>query len=126
MRIQSLWRTAMRLDALNGATTTPPPGGSGSCTVIFRTDSAWNGGYNGTVTVTAGGSAVSRWTVTMTMPSGQSVVSLWNGTPTTSGSTVTVRNAAWNGSLAAGASTGYGFTAGGGGSVPTVTGCSAS
>ncbi|WP_108952555.1 endo-1,4-beta-xylanase [Streptomyces fragilis] len=128
------------LDVLNGGTTTPPtspppstqpptsppPAGSGSCTASLRTDSSWSGGYNATVTVKAGSAAIGRWTVTLTMPSGQTVVSLWNGVTSTSGNTVTVKNAAHNGSLAAGASTSFGFTANGGSTAPAVTGCSVS
>ncbi|MDH6223863.1 MULTISPECIES: endo-1,4-beta-xylanase [Streptomyces] len=124
------------LDVLNGGSTTPPPtspppttpppGGSGSCTATFRTDSSWSGGYNGTVTVKAGSSAVTRWTVPLTMASGTSITALWNGVHTTSGSTVTVKNQSWNGSLAAGASTTFSFTVNGGNAAPAVGACSTS
>jgi endo-1,4-beta-xylanase len=39
---------------------------------------------------------------------------------------VTVKNSAWNGSLAAGASTTFSFTVNGGNSAPTVGSCSTS
>ncbi|MER7281100.1 cellulose binding domain-containing protein, partial [Dactylosporangium sp. NPDC000244] len=46
---------------------------------------------------------------------------LWNGTLTTSSSNVTVRNLTYNGSLSAGSSTQFGFTATGNTSTPTLT-----
>ena len=74
------------------------------------------------VTVTAGNAAISSWAVTWTLPSGQTVTQAWSGTLSTSGSTVTVRNASWNGSLAAHASTQFGFIANGNSAtVPALT-----
>jgi endo-1,4-beta-xylanase len=99
-------------------TTTPPTGG---CTATYTTSSAWTGGFNGSVTVRAG-SAISSWTVTLNL-GGATIVSLWNGTPSGTSGTVTVRNASYNGSLAAGGSTSFGFTASGSGS-PSVVSCS--
>ena len=52
------------------------------------------------------------------------MASLWNGVLSTSGSAVTVRNAAHNGALAAGASTAFGFVGSGPAATPVVT-CSA-
>jgi cellulase/cellobiase CelA1 len=52
---------------------------------------------------------------------GQSITQLWNGALTTSGSNVTVKNLSYNGSLAANATTTYGFTANGTPSTPTVS-----
>ncbi|WP_307848567.1 cellulose binding domain-containing protein [Microbispora oryzae] len=73
------------------------------------------------MTVRAGGSAVNGWTVKWTWPSGQTISSLWNGTQSVSGSSVTVRNADYNGSIAAGGSTMFGFTANGIAATPTAT-----
>lgn len=101
------------------ATATPTPTvGPGACTATFRAASTWPGGYQGEVTVTAGATAITSWTVTL---SGASVGSLWNGTPTASGSTVTVGNAPYNGSLAAGATTSFGFIGTGSPGTPTLT-----
>lgn len=83
-----------------------PTGGPATCTATFRTASVWPGGYQGEVTVTAGASPLTSWTVTLP---GASVSSLWNGVATTSGSTVTVRNAPYNGNVAAGGTTTFGF-----------------
>lgn len=82
---------------------------------------SWPGGYQGEVTVTAGGSAVNGWTVRWTLGSGQTISQLWNGTLSTSGSAVTVKNASFNGSLPAGGSTTFGFLATGTPSTPTLT-----
>jgi peptidoglycan-N-acetylglucosamine deacetylase len=100
--------------------TTPAPGG---CTAAYSQTGAWPGGFQGQVTVTAGSSAIGSWTVSMVLGNGQTVSSLWSGTATGTSGTVTVRNAAWNGSLAAGAATTFGFVATASGAVtaPTVT-----
>jgi len=63
------------------------------------------------VTVKAGSAAISSWTTTFTLPAGSTISNLWSGTLSGSGSTFTVKNAAWNGSVAAGQSTTYGFIA---------------
>jgi mannan endo-1,4-beta-mannosidase len=69
----------------------------------------WNNGFQGEVRVTAGSRAITGWTVTWTFPNGQTLGSAWNATVTASGSTVTARNLSYNGSVAAGASTTFGF-----------------
>jgi mannan endo-1,4-beta-mannosidase len=73
--------------------------------------------------VTAGGAAVSGWTVTWTYGNGQTVNNAWNATVTSSGSSITARNVSYNGSLGAGASTSFGFLGSynGTNSVPTLS-----
>jgi endoglucanase len=106
------------------ASTPVPP--SGACTATYQQTSAWTGGFQAEVTIKNTGTAAARsWTATWTTPAGTSVASLWNGVLSTSGSTVTVRNAAHNGALAAGASTSFGFVGSGPASTPAIT-CSAS
>jgi cellulase/cellobiase CelA1 len=73
------------------------------------------------VAVTAGTAAINGWTVRWTLASGQSIAQLWNGALTVSGTSVTVKNLSWNGSLGANASTTFGFTANGAVSTPTIT-----
>ncbi|MBP2707418.1 cellulose binding domain-containing protein [Microbispora sp. RL4-1S] len=94
---------------------------TGACSATIETTNSWPGGFQSNVTVRAGGSAVNGWTVKWTWPSGQTISSLWNGTQTVSGSSVTVRNADYNGSIAAGGSTTFGFTANGSAATPTAT-----
>ncbi|WP_217708578.1 cellulose binding domain-containing protein [Nonomuraea rhodomycinica] len=99
-------------------TPTPVPG---ACSATIETVNSWQGGFQSTVTVRAGSAPVDGWTVKWTWPGGQSISSLWNGTQSGSGSAVTVRNAPYNGSVAAGASTTFGFTANGTAATPVAT-----
>jgi arabinoxylan arabinofuranohydrolase len=98
----------------------PPPSGSG-CSATFQVTSTWSGGFQAEVTVTAGSSAVNGWRVSWTPASGQTVSQVWNGTLSTGGTTTTVTNASYNGSLAANASTTFGLLAGGTASAPALT-----
>ncbi|MFI5924708.1 cellulose binding domain-containing protein [Micromonospora sp. NPDC051543] len=103
--------------------TTPPPTGAG-CTATYAVQDQWNGGFVANVTVTAGSTALSGWRVTLNLPSGASITSLWNGVATGSSGTVTVANQSYNGRLAAGQTTNFGFqgTGNGGGTTATCTG----
>ena len=70
---------------------------------------------------------VAGWSVRWTYAAGQTVAQVWGGTSTQSGSAVTVRNAAYNGTLAAGAATTFGFIgAGSANPVPAPVTCTAS
>ncbi|WP_405088229.1 family 43 glycosylhydrolase [Microbispora sp. NBC_01389] len=102
-------------------TRTPTPPVTGACSASYSTTNTWSGGFQGEVTVTAGSSAISGWTVKWTLASGQTISQVWNGTLTTSGSAVSVSNASYNGSLAPSASTTFGFLANGTASTPTLT-----
>jgi len=97
------------------------PGPSGACQASYRMVNSWQGGFQGEVSVTAGGAAINGWTVRWTLASGQAVTQVWNGALTTSGSTVTVRNASYNGSVPATGSTTFGFLANGTPSTPALT-----
>ncbi|MEU4215003.1 cellulase family glycosylhydrolase [Actinoplanes sp. NPDC026623] len=107
-------------------TSAPPTGGQG-CTAAYTVAGQWSGGFQGTVRVTAGGTAIKGWTVSWTFPNGQSVTQAWSATITSSSSSVTARNVSYNGSLAAGAGTEFGFLGSWNGTngVPAVT-CTAS
>ncbi|GAA1636209.1 hypothetical protein GCM10009679_46710 [Saccharothrix algeriensis] len=101
------------------APSTPGPGTG--CGAAYRTTNSWPGGFQGEVIVTAGSSAITGWTVQWTLSSGQTITQVWSGTLSTSGSAVAIRNVSYNGSLAANASTTFGFLAGGTPSAPTLT-----
>ncbi|MGP3984524.1 lytic polysaccharide monooxygenase auxiliary activity family 9 protein [Streptomyces sp. KR80] len=91
---------------------TDPP--TGECTATHKVVSSWNGGHQAEVTVTNTGSTpMPGWMADWTLPAGQRIDSLWNGTHTVSGQEVTVHNANWNGKLAAGASTTFGYVVAG-------------
>jgi predicted carbohydrate-binding protein with CBM5 and CBM33 domain len=102
--------------------TTPPtstPPGSGGCTAMYNVVSAWTGGFQGEVMVHAGTTPVNGWTVNFTWPGTQALAQVWNGKSTSSGSLVTVHNESYNGSVAAGDYTTFGFL-GSGTAPPTV------
>ncbi|MCA2217941.1 cellulase family glycosylhydrolase [Jidongwangia harbinensis] len=90
-------------------------------TAAFTVVNSWNSGYEGRVTVTNDTpSTITTWQVRLTLPAGTTVASSWNTTHTASGNTYTFTPAAWNGTLASGASASFGFTANGSGQP---TGC---
>ncbi len=99
-------------------TTPPPTGQPGTCTATYRLVNNWGSGFQGEVTVKNNGSStLNGWTVRMTLASGQSITQLWSGVNTGTSGVVTVRNASYNGTLGANASTTFGFTANGNGST---------
>jgi hypothetical protein len=83
----------------------------------------WNGGFVATVRVTAGSAPVTGWTVSMTLPSGASVTNAWNSSRSGSTGTVQFTNVSYNGAIAAGQSTEFGFqgTGSGSGMPPTCS-----
>ncbi|MBM9509506.1 GDSL-type esterase/lipase family protein [Actinacidiphila acididurans] len=95
-----------------GGTTTGGTGSSG-CTASFTATNVWQGGYQGSVTVTSTAtSPTAQWSVTVAPGNGARLTQVWNGTLSTAADgTATVRNASWNGTLAPGASTTFGFLA---------------
>ncbi|WUH88957.1 cellulose binding domain-containing protein [Streptomyces sp. NBC_00433] len=104
-----------------GSTQGSTGGTSSGCTATYSTTNSWSGGFQGEVKVTAGSTAVNSWTVTWTLGSGQTITQVWNGTLTTSGSTATVKNASYNGSVPPSTSTTFGFLANGTPNTPTLT-----
>ncbi|MGY4682699.1 cellulose binding domain-containing protein [Micromonospora aurantiaca (nom. illeg.)] len=106
-------------------TTPPPTGEPGACTATYRTVNTWPGGYQAEVTVANNGATtLNGWTVRLTLASGQAISSLWNGVNTGTSGSVSVRNAAYNGTLGANASTTFGFTAtGNGATAPSGVSC---
>ncbi|WP_089205192.1 cellulose binding domain-containing protein [Streptosporangium subroseum] len=105
---------------------TIPGSTSGGCTAAYRVTNSWPGGFQGEVTVkNAGTAAISAWTVKWSFPNGQTITQLWSGVHTQTGADVTVKNTNWNGNLAGGASTTFGFGAGwtGTNGVPSTVTC---
>jgi mannan endo-1,4-beta-mannosidase len=97
--------------------TTPPttsPGGSGGCTASVSLNS-WNGGFVATVRVTAGSSGTNGWRVSVSLPSGAAVTNSWNTQASGTSGTVTFTNVSYNGRIAAGQSTEFGFQGSGSG-----------
>ncbi len=95
----------------------------GNCTAAYTVTNAWQGGFQAEVRVTAGTTAAHTWIVHWNYDAAQTVTNLWNGALLAPGPHVMVGNAAWNGALAAGASTSFGFLGSGssGNPAPTLT-----
>jgi mannan endo-1,4-beta-mannosidase len=90
-----------------------------SCAAALSINS-WSGGFVATVKVAAGSAALNGWSVGVTLPSGTAVTSTWSAVA--SGSTFS--NASYNGTIAAGGSTEFGFQGTGTApsAVPSCTG----
>jgi Glycosyl hydrolase family 12/Cellulose binding domain/Putative Ig domain len=86
-------------------------GGGGACTVTYAITQSWSGGYQALVTVTAGAAGLTSWNVGWTFPGNQTITDIWNATDRQSGQSVTASNVSWDGTLAARASTTFGFNA---------------
>ncbi|WUH91497.1 cellulose-binding domain-containing protein [Streptomyces sp. NBC_00433] len=101
----------------------PAAGGTGkaACTAALTVSNAWQGGYQADVTVTAL-RALTSWTVTLT---GIQVTQAWNVIVVTNpDGSVIIHSGAWNGNLAAGASTTFGFLASSAPPPPPTVTCS--
>jgi hypothetical protein len=92
------------------AETSAASGGS-ACHVVYTITNQWPGGFGASITIdNTGTTALSSWTLTWSFANGQTVTQLWNGNVAQSGSTVTVTNMSYNGSIPAGGSySGVGF-----------------
>ncbi|MBO3102122.1 exoglucanase CbhB [Cellulomonas fengjieae] len=82
---------------------------TGSCKVSYNANS-WNSGFTASVKVTnTGTTALSGWTLGFSFANGQRVTQGWSADWSQSGTAVTAKNAAWNGTLGAGQSIDIGF-----------------
>lgn len=117
---------------LSGAVTPPappappsppsPPPSPLACIVNYATTEQWQTGFNAQMTIAnSSGTAVNGWRLTWTFAGNQRIANLWNGTFTQSGTAVTVINAAYNASIAAGSQVSLGFGATYSGSNPAPT-----
>jgi hypothetical protein len=96
----------------------PASGLSCSATVSIN---QWTGGFVASIHLTAGSAPISGWTVTMTLPAGASITNTWNASPSGTTGTVRFNNVSYNGSIAAGQSTDWGFQGTGTGTGMTAT-----
>ena len=82
----------------------------GTCQATYARTSEWPGGFTANVTITdTGTSAVNGWTLAFSFPGDQQITSAWNAGTTQSGAAVTATNAGYNGTIAAGGNTSFGF-----------------
>ncbi|MFI0898203.1 family 43 glycosylhydrolase [Streptomyces sp. NPDC020983] len=79
------------------------------CQVDYSITNTWPGGFGANVSVTNLGTPITSWQLSWAFATGQSITQLWSGTYTQSGTQVSVTNASYNGSLATGGSTSFGF-----------------
>ena len=93
-----------------------------SCQVRYTVSSDWGTGFTAAVTIQNTGSAITSWTLGYSYAGSQKLSQGWSGNWSQSGAAITVTNASWNGSLAAGASTqiGANFTYSGANTAPTA------
>jgi len=111
--------------AVTGAAA-PASAAAASCSAAYSVQNDWGSGFTAAVTVTDNGStAITGWTLSWSYAGNQTLTSGWNGTWSQSGQQVTVANASYNGSLAAGASTqaGANFNYSGTNTAPTSVTC---
>jgi cellulase/cellobiase CelA1 len=84
---------------------------------------AWSGGFVATVKITAGASEISGWNVGLNLPSDATITSSWNANRTGTSGAVQFSNVSYNGKVAAGQATEFGFQATGtsGSMTPTCS-----
>ncbi|GAA4594571.1 septal ring-binding cell division protein DamX [Actinoplanes octamycinicus] len=105
-----------------GAAVAATTGGTGSLSASFAKDSDWGSGYQAHYTIKNGtGAEVNGWQLVFDLPSTAKLSTSWDATVTTSGSTETARNAAWNGTIPAGGSISFGFVVNGKGDPTSCT-----
>ncbi|UJW30552.1 protein kinase [Saccharothrix sp. AJ9571] len=91
------------------ASSSSPP--APTCTAQFTVAGTWPGGYQAGVSVRNGSSGrLTGWELSWEMPGGHRIAHLWNGKFTQDGEAVTVTNADYNVSIAAGGSVELGMT----------------
>jgi len=97
----------------SGSTPTPTPThgtGGAACSVQYTVTNQWTGGFGTSITITnTGSTTISGWTLTWSFANGQTITQLWNGSYTQSGSNVSVTNLSYNGTIAPGGNTNFGF-----------------
>ncbi len=95
----------------SGGTTggsTPPPGTA--CTATFKVTNSWSGGYQAEVTVDNSGTVpLLGWMVMWSEPAGNTVASNWNSVFSSMDGQLMAENADWNGRMAVGATTTFGY-----------------
>jgi endoglucanase len=92
-----------------------------ACHVTYVVNSQWNNGFNTSITIgNTGGVAITNWTLTWSWSGNQTITQAWNSNLQSGGPQVVLTNAAWNGSIAPGASiSGIGFNASYSGTNPS-------
>jgi hypothetical protein len=79
------------------------------CSVTYSVSSQWPSGFTASVSLANLGDPLTSWTLTWSFGAGQQVTQAWNAAVSQNGAQVTAVNASYNGTLATGASTSFGF-----------------
>jgi hypothetical protein len=118
MRRSTLVRAAAALIGCVAAVTfVPTP--AHAATATFVKESQWSSGYVGKMTVlNDAASTITSWRVEFDLPASTTIPSYWGATLVRTGNRYSFTNLPWNGTLAAAASTHFGFVANGTG-TPT-------
>ena len=113
---------ALLAGGLTAASAAPAASAAGGCKVTYAVQSQWSTGFTAAITIQNTGPAITSWTLAYSYSGTQQLQQGWSGNWSQSGPNVTVTNAAWNGSLATGASTqiGANFSYSGTNVSPTV------
>jgi len=89
----------------------PSSGGSSTCRVGY-TVNPWNTGLTTSITITnTGNTAINGWSLAFTLPAGQVITGGWSATYSPTSGAVTATNVSYNGTIAPGGSTEFGFQA---------------
>ncbi|MEV2243652.1 cellulase family glycosylhydrolase [Streptomyces sp. NPDC049970] len=87
----------------------PTPGVG--CAVGYRVVGQWPDGFQGEITIrNTGAAAISGWNLAFAFADGQTVGNMWGGTPTQTGSSVSVAPAGYTAAIPANGSVTVGFT----------------
>jgi hypothetical protein len=113
--------TAAVVTAGAGVLTALPASAASGCRVAYAVSSSWQGGFGANVTITNLGDPITSWSLVWSYSAGQTVTQAWNTTLTQSGSTVTARNAGYNGSVGTNGTVSFGFNGSWTGSNPVPT-----
>ncbi|MET8152191.1 cellulose binding domain-containing protein [Actinoplanes sp. NPDC049668] len=112
---------AVAVTAGAGVVTALPASAAAGCRVAYTVSSTWPGGFGANVTITNLGDALTSWSLVWSYSAGQTVTQAWNTALTQSGSTVTARNAGYNGSVGTNGTVSFGFNGSWTGSNPVPT-----
>lgn len=92
-------------------TVTPTPTIETGCSISYVILNDWGSGATISVTIkNNGNTAINGWTLAWAFPGNQQITNLWNGVHTQDGSSVSVKNASYNGTIPAnGETVNFGF-----------------
>ena len=110
MLLKRLMYLAIVMTFVVALTPVAPASAAPACTISYSAQNDWGAGATMNVNIiNSGTTAVNGWTLTWTFPGNQQITNLWNASFTQTGRSVSVTDAGWNGTIAAGGTAGFGF-----------------